>query len=139
MILSPESKEHTLNALFLNHFLTQSKWKCTCMYLFFVSLMWECQKGKLSIDLNYFLQSDISTISFQNERKTKRHFLISNRKLLSALQILTIQIKYMTKSTINHLEEEDFTTLFFLTQNDSYDTFCIKTVVWFKLLFDEGL
>jgi len=29
----------------------------------------------------------------------------------------------MTKSTIKYLEEKEFTTLFFLTQNDSYDTF----------------
>ena len=33
--------------------------------------MCECQKGKLSTDLNYLLQSDTLTIFFQNERKTK--------------------------------------------------------------------
>ena len=60
---------------------------------------------------------------------------ISNGKILSTLQILTIQIKYNDKSTINYLKEEDFTTLFFLTQNDSYDTFESKDDSSIKLLF----
>ena len=60
---------------------------------------------------------------------------ISNGKLLLTLQILTIQIKYNGKSTIDYSKEEDFTTLFFLTQNDSYDTFESKYDNSIKLLF----
>ena len=93
------------------------------------------KKGKLSIDLKYFLQSDTSTIYFQNERKTKTTLSILNGNLCSTLQILTIQIKYNGKSTIDYLEEDDFTTLFFSTHNDSCNTFESKDDSSIKLLF----
>ena len=48
---------------------------------------------------------------------------------------MTIQIKYNGKSVINYLEEEDFTTLFSLTENDSCDTFKSKEDSSIKLLF----
>ena len=48
---------------------------------------------------------------------------------------LIIQIKYNGKSAIDYLKEEDFTTLFFLTENDSCDTFESKDDSLIKLLF----
>lgn len=48
---------------------------------------------------------------------------------------LIIQIKYNGKSVIDYLEEEDFMTLFFLTENNSCDTFESKEDSSIKLPF----
>ena len=92
----------------------QSKCRCTCMYLFSAFLMCECQKRKLSTDLNYFLSKQhFEQFLFKTKGRLRWHFSILNWKLFSTLQILITQINYNDKITINYLEEEDFTTLFF--------------------------
>ena len=45
------------------------------------------------------------------------------------------QIKHTRKSVIDYLKEEDFTTLFFLTEKNSCDTFKSKDDSLIKLLF----
>ena len=84
-----------------------------------------------------FFQSD-NTNNFlfkKTKVKPRRHFAISNSKLLSTLEILMIQIKYNGKSEIDCLKEECFVILFFLTENDTCDTFKSKDDSSIKLLF----
>ena len=88
--------------------------------------MWECQKGKLSTNLNYFLQNNISTISFQNERKTKMTLSISNGKTAFDTSNINNSNKIQWQK-YNQLSRGGrlYDTLI-LTQNDSYDTVCVK-------------
>jgi len=58
-----------------------------------------------------------------------------NLKLLSTLEILMIQIKYNGKKVIDYVKEECFVTLFFSTENDTFDTFKSKDDSSIKLLF----
>ena len=99
--------------------------------------MCECQKGKLSTDLNYFLQSDTLTISFQNKRKTKMTLFDFESKIAFDIwNTNNFKIKYKWQK-YNQLSRRGilYDTLF-LIQNDDYDT-CIKDDSSIRLLLTK--
>ena len=115
----------------------QSKYKCTCMYMFFSFLNVRMTKTKLCIGLNYlFSKWHFSNFLFKKTKgRLRRHFQFWLENYFWHFKELMIQIKYNSKSVIDYLKEEDFTTLFSLTENDTYDTFKSKDNSLIKLLF----
>ena len=65
----------------------------------------------------------------------RRHFQFRLENCFGHFKELMIQIKYNGKSVINYLKEEDFMTLFSLTENDTCNTFKSEDDSSIKLLF----
>lgn len=97
-------------------------------------------KGKLSIDLKYFLQSDISTISFQNREEDLNdtfQFQIENYFETSKYQPIKSNTWQKFQSTIQGRKIQWHFSFSYKTIVTTH--FCTKTTVQFKQLFDKGL
>ena len=106
------------------------------MYLFFSFLSVWMTKRKLSRNLNYFYSNrHFNNLFSKMKGRLRWHFHFWMEKCFRHFKGLASQIKYYGKSVIDYLKEEYFTTLFFLTENDSCDTFESKDDSSIKLLF----
>ena len=106
-----------------------------CIY-FFSFLNVRMTKRKLSTDPNYpFSKRHFINFFSETKGRLRSRFQFRLENYFQHFKELTIQIKYNGKSVINYQKEEDSTTLFSFTENDTCDTFKPKDNSSIKLLF----